>query len=175
MDLFSVGCQLEGQFGPDEGDAQEFLDDGPQLRVVGLEELAACGDVVEEVAHGEMCAGRRGDGLDFGRVRAGNLDHRADLVFGTARAEGHLRHGGDRRQRFAAETVGLDFLEVFGDRDLAGGVPLEAEDGVVGRHAAAVVDDLDQRFAGIEYRYDDAGRAGIYGILHQFFHHGGRP
>ena len=175
MDLLAVGCQLEGQFRPDEGDAQEFLDDGPQFRIVGLEEFAACGNVEEEVAHSEMGAGRGGDGLDFRRIRTGDFDHRADLVFGAAGAEGYLRHSGDRRQRLAAETVGLDFLEIFGGRNLAGGVPLKTEHGIVGRHAASVVDDLDQRLSGIKYRHDNAGRAGIYGVLHQLFHDGGRP
>ena len=173
MDFLPVGNELERHFRPDEGDAQELLDDGPQFRIVGLEELAAGRHVEEEVADGEVAAFRGGDRLCPRRFRFGNLDLGADFVFFAARSERDFGHGRDRGQRLAAEAVSQNPLEVFGRVDLAGGVAREAEHRLVGRHAAAVVDDLDERLAGVAHRDADAFRARVHGVLHQLLHHGG--
>ena len=51
---------------------------------------------------------------------------------------------------------------------------LKAQHGVVRRHAAAVVDDLDERTPGIGHHYLDVRCSGIHRILHELFHYRGR-
>ena len=57
---------------------------------------------------------------------------------------------------------------------LGSGVPLETEHRLIRRHAAAVVNDLDERASGVLYHHSHLIRPGIYGILHELLHHGRR-
>ena len=52
---------------------------------------------------------------------------------------------------------------------------LKAQHGVVRRHAAAVVDDLDERTPCIGHHNLDVRSAGVHRILHEFFYYGSRP
>ena len=52
---------------------------------------------------------------------------------------------------------------------------LEAQDGVVRTHAAAVVYYLDEGAAGVKDNYLDVRGSGVHCILHEFLYHGGRP
>ena len=65
-------------------------------------------------------------------------------------------------------------MEVFGTGKLGRGVALEAQHGVVGGHAAAVVYHLDKRTAGVCHGNLYVRGAGVYRILHEFLHHRGR-
>ena len=56
--------------------------------------------------------------------------------------------------------------------DLGRRMPLKTEQGVRCVHAAAVVDDLDQRPSGILDNDRNPGRSGVHGILHQFLDDG---
>ena len=173
MDLLAIGRKPESDLRPDQGDAEELLDDGPELGSIGLQELAAGRNVIEKVADSEIAAGRGRYGCCRGRLRVGNFHLYAHLVIGTAGLERHFRDSCYRGEGFAAESVGQDPLQVFSLVDLARGVSLEAEDGIVGRHAATVVNDLDKRLAGVEHGYADAACARIHGVLHQLLHHRG--
>ena len=174
-DVAAVVAEGESGVGPGQGHAGVFFEDVLEFDVVRLEELAACGDVVEEVPHGEIGALRRLD-LAGGEVLGGGEGHlHADLILRPAGLEGHFRHRGDRSEGLPAEAECEDVVEVFRRGDLRRGVALEAEDGVVRAHAAAVVDDLDERAAGIRDDHVHLTRAGIQGVLHQFLHDGGRP
>ena len=172
VDVLAVVRERESYFGPGEGHALELLHDVPELHIVAPQELAAGGNVVEQVAYGDVGTRRTADLPGTPVLRGGHRHLNAHFVLGTAGAEGHLRHGGDGSQGFAAEAEGEDVVEVFGRSQFAGGVPLEAEHGVVGRHAAAVVDDLDEGSAGILHHDPDVRRSGIHRILHEFLHHG---
>lgn len=92
-----------------------------------------------------------------------------------------LRPGFDRQipqgtegaQRLAAETEGGEGLEVREAGEF-GGVVLEAKHPeVVGRNAAAIVDDLEPLFPVIFESDFDAGGAGVEAVLDQLFHGGG--
>ena len=164
--------QGEGDVGAGQRHAREFFEDMLEFDVVALEELAARRGVVEEVAYREIGThGRRhGGGLHF--AEGAHAHFRRRLVLRPARAQRHLRHGGDTRQRLAAETVGEDLLQVLGRGDLGGGVALEAEHGVHARHAAAVVDDLQERASRVGHDHGDLRRARVHGVLHELLHHG---
>ena len=163
--------QGEGHVRPREGHACELLYYVLELNIIGLEELAAGGDVVEEVAHGEGRPAGRGDLLLRDEARAVHDDLGAEFVPGATRAQGHLGHGRYRGQGLAAETESDYVVQVLGRLNLGGGVTLEAEHGVTGRHAAAVVDDLDERAAGVRDNHGHRGRPGVQGVLHEFLDH----
>ena len=91
------------------------------------------------------------------------------------RAQPQTRDRGDRRERLAAEAVGQDPLEVVARGDLAGGVALERQASVLGRHAAAVVGDRDPVPAAVPHLDPQPARPGVEGVLDQLLHHGGRP
>jgi len=59
--------------------------------------------------------------------------------------------------------------------DLAGGVPADAERQVLRAHAFPIVRNAYQAPAGLLQFHVDTGRAGIQRVLHQLFHHAGRP
>ena len=165
----------EGDVGARDGHAREFFDDVLELDVVALEKLAPRGGVVEEVAHREIGSRRGGDGGRFRLAEGARAHFRGGLVLRPPRAERHFRHGRDAGERLPAEAVGEDLLQVLGRGDLGGGVALEAEHGVHRAHAAAVVDDLDERAPGVGHDDGDLARARVHGVLHQLLHHGRRP
>lgn len=63
-------------------------------------------------------------------------------------------------------------LEVIEAGDLAGRMPLERERQLVGRDAAAIVADRDERDAALLGRDLDAARTGVEGVLDQFLGEG---
>ena len=98
---------------------------------------------------------------------------RAGLGLRRAGDDGEPRHRADGRQGLAAKAEGVDGEQVA-VRQLGGGVALDREFQILGRHAPAVVDDADQAAPA---RLDgdlDGGRARIDGVLDQFLHGGRR-
>ena len=59
--------------------------------------------------------------------------------------------------------------------DLARGVAVEGHARVDGRHATAVVDDLDQVLAAVAEVDLHRSRPGVDGVLHHLLHHRGGP
>ena len=86
-----------------------------------------------------------------------------------------MRHRRDRWQRLAAESERDDRPQIVGVGNLAGGVPLEGEPGVVGIHAFAVVLHADLFLASELDVNGQAPRPGVDGVLDQFLDHRGRP
>ena len=129
----------------------------------------------EEVAHGDARAGGAPGlpHLQQPAARDGQLGAR--LLVGRPGGEGEAGYGGDGRQRLPPEAEGVDVLDVVHIPDLAGGVPLDAEQGVVARHAAAVVGH-DHRLAPARHHLDvDLRGAGIQGVFDQLLQHRGGP
>ena len=174
MDVFAVVGKGEGYVRAGEGHPLKLLHNVAELNVVAFEELAAGGDVVKEIPHRNVGAHGAGD-LPGALVLGGGHGHfHAQLLAVHAGTEGHLRHGGDGSQGLSAEAEGKDMMQVLGRCQLGSGMPLEAQHGVVRRHAAAVVDDLDEGAAGIGHHHLHIRGAGIHRILHEFLHHGSR-
>ena len=154
---FWVGQCHPFQFGQDIG----------QFRLVRLQELASGGYVEEEVANGEV----RADGTAgrFLRDQVGALDAyaRAQFVAGRACAQFHLCHRSDGGQCFASEAHGAQGEEVRSLLDFRGGMAFEGQSRIGGTHAAAIVDDLHQRLAGIFNNHLDERGLGSQRVLHQ--------
>ena len=92
-----------------------------------------------------------------------------------ARGEREPADAGDAGQRFAAKSHRRDGGQVFGFPDFAGGVPFEAEQGVVAAHAQAVVDHAHEAApAGLDFHRDARGLR-IERVLDEFLHDAGRP
>ena len=152
--------------------------DGPvdvlELGLLRAQETPPGGRVEEQVAHLD----RRPPGMGG---RHGLRDHAVIgthapgvVAAGGAGRERQPRHGGDARQRLAAEAEGGDGLEVIEAVDLAGGVPGEREAHFLLGDAAAVVAHPDEaRPARLDLHLDAPG-AGVQAVLHQLLHHGSR-
>ena len=172
MDLAPVVGEREGNVRSGERHALELFHNVPELHVVALEEFSPRGDVVKEVPDGDIGAYRA---AHFARAFVLGTGHKhlyAGFFTGDAGAKSHFRHGGNGGQRLSAEAEGKDMVQVFCRCKFTGGMPLKAQDGVVRSHAAAVVNHLDKRAAGIGNDHLDVRRAGIHGVLHELFYHG---
>ena len=171
VDRSVVGVEFEGDLRVAERDALELGLDMRSRRGALVQETAARRDVVKEVAHEEL----RPHGAHHGRLRrelsAVDLGLSAHLVALLPRAQLHLRHGGDRSQRFAAESERMQGVDVLHGPDLARGMAVESHARVDGRHAAAVVHDLNQVLAAVAEIDFHGGRARVEGILHHLLHH----
>ena len=169
----AVMVEREVEVVVDERHAVELLLDVGHFDVVGLEEVAAGWHVEEEVLDGHR--GAVGGGDDFVGPHLGALyEHeRAGFTLGGLGLQLHVGNGGDGGHGLAAEPLGGDVEQVVGRAQLGGGVPLEAETGVVERHALAVVDDLYQGAPGILDDELDVGGPGVNGVFEKFLDHGG--
>lgn len=79
------------------------------------------------------------------------------------------RNGGECRQCLTAEAQRRDTDGVVGVLELAGGVPLERQDKLVGGHPTAVVAYLNGALAD---RYPDMPRPSVDGVVEQLAHDG---
>ena len=175
MDVPAVVREREGNVGPGEGHALELFHDVAQFHVVALQEFAPGGNVVEEIADADVGAHRAAH-LAGPLVLGTGHDHLYTGLFGgDTGAERDFGHGGNGGQGLSAEAEGEDVVQVFGRCEFAGGMPLEAQDGIVRGHAAAVVDDLDERAAGIGNHHFLIRGTGVHRILHEFLHDGSGP
>ncbi|OPZ28388.1 MAG: hypothetical protein BWZ02_01315 [Lentisphaerae bacterium ADurb.BinA184] len=172
-DRLVVEAQLEGHGGVGQRLHQHRLLD---VRVLGgglAEELAAGGEVEEEVADADVGAGCAAAVADVPQLAAFDEDLGAAEVVGAAGLELEMADGGDAGEGLAAEAEGVDAVDVEGGLDLAGGVGFDAEEGVVAVHAAAVVADLDEAAASLLDADGDAGGAGVDRVLDEFLDDGG--
>ena len=164
-----VAFKAEADVGPGQGLSGENGLDVPQLGSGPSQEFFSGRGIEEQVGH------NGGGTLGHGRLIGFTYNAAAQvylealgLAFGPA-LEGHSRHRGDGRQGLAAKSEGGDMAKVFGHGDFGGGVALEGQEYVVGRHALSVVDDLDQPpAAGFDLDVDLCG-PGVDGVFDQFF------
>ena len=166
--------QGERHGGMHQRDALELGHDVGEFGAVGLEELAACRHVEEEVLHQEIAAAGAGRRLLALHLRAGNQQAGAQLVLLAAGLQLHLGHGGYGGQGLAAEAHGVQGKEVRGFAYLGRGMPLERQAGVGLGHSLAVIYDLYGGLARIGHQHVHLLGIGIDGVLHQFLDHGGR-
>ena len=150
------------------------LELGPDLRCrsgLFFEEPAPGRHVVEKVAHEKLRPHGTRHGVLSGERTAVDERFGSRLVALLARAQLHLRHGGDRGQRLAAESERMQRVDVVHRGDLARGVAVERHAGVDGRHAASVVHDLNQVLAAVAEVHLDRAGSGVDGILHHLLDH----
>ena len=173
--LVLVVYQLERDVRMRQGHPLELVDHMLQLHAIALQELATGRHVVEQAAHGDGGARCAGHGLLCAHLAAFHQHPGAQLFAVLAGAQLHLGDGRDARQCLAAEALGAHGVQVVGQADLAGGVPLEAQPRIAGAHALAIIAHLHQRATGVLHHQHDARGARIHAVLQQFLHHARRP
>src|SRR5262249_7950235 len=82
-------------------------------------------------------------------------------------------HGGDAREGLAAKAPGRDRRQVVDLDELAGGVPRERKERILGGHALPVVADDDALEPSPDEADVDAPSGGVEGVLDQLPHDGG--
>ena len=123
--------------GIDEDDALVLGNDIAHLRLVGLEELAACRNIIEEVLDADIGSdGALGDFLG-NDLRARYLKVCADLVLWSSGIDLHVCNGTDTGECFSAEAHGAQLEEVGGLTDLGGSMAFESHARVGRAHALA--------------------------------------
>ena len=175
MDILAVVGEGKANVRPGEGHTLELFHNMPELHAVAFEELAAGRNIVKEIAHGDIGAHGAGDLTGSLVLRGGHDNLRTGFFAADTGSERNLGHGCDGRQSLSAEAEGEDMMQVLGRGELAGSVPLKAQDGIVGGHATSVVNDLDEGSAGVGHHHLHVGGAGIHGIFHELLHDGGGP
>ncbi len=103
------------------------------------------------------------------------MDFRAGGLFVPPGDQRKLRDRCDAGKRLSPKAQSADRKEVIFIGDLAGGVSLDAEQGVVFFHAEAVVGDPDQGFSAPFHFDPDAPALGIDGVFQQLLDHRRRP
>ncbi len=157
-----------------DGEASQHLRDRLRFGPVALEEFQPGRREGEEIADLDAGAGCRRDGADHALLAG--LDDEADALGGIVAAggDGEPRDRADRGQSLAAEAERADREEVAIGQ-FRGGVALDGERQILGRHARSVIDDADEFApAGGDGHRDGAG-AGVDGVLDQFLHRRSRP
>ena len=171
MDNGVVVDQGQVDAGVDQSHSLKLAGDVGEFHGIFFEEFAACGHVEEEVFDHHVAAfGACGGFLSFD---AGTVDDKAAAHFGVggAGAEFDLSHGANRGEGFAAEAHGVEREEVVGLLDFRCGMTLEGHARVGLRHSAAIVNDLNQRSAGVADNHFHGGCSGVNGVFNQFLDH----
>ena len=154
---------------------QEMLNVAP-LGLRRSEELAPRRQIVKQRAHLNRRAAGVAGRFHRADLSSVNVDARplAGLVVARECRQRHAAHAGDAGNRLAAKTHRGDRGQVLRHLNLAGRVPLEAQQRVVTVHAGTVVGDTDEAAAAGLYVHGDACGPGVEGVLDQFLHHAGR-
>jgi len=169
----AVMVEGEADVRPRHGEALHDVEASAIFAALGAQELAPGRYAGEQLLDDDAGARRQG-----GRPLPFELaivdDARPAVLAIQPGLDRHPGDAGDRRQRLAAETQGLDLVDRIG-RQLGGGVPLQRQRDLIAGHAAAVVGDLDPADSALRQRHGDPGRAGIDRVFNQLFQRTGRP
>ena len=171
--LLPVADETDGYLGSPESAAQRRLHTGGGLAAVGFQKLEPRGGVIEQPLDGHDGALRAAGRAHVLNVPGGQGDEGAFIVAAAAGGELHLGHGGYRRQSLTAKAHRADGFKPVLVMELRGGVAQERDARVLGRHAAAVVRDADERRAAALYFDGDGLRPGVKGVFHQLLDDGG--
>ena len=152
----------------------EFFYDVLHLDIVRFQELASCRNVVEQIPYGEVGACR------CGNLVCGNMlgviihDLASDFIFCASGLECDLRYRRDGGQCFSAESECGDVQQVVCGRYFGCRMSFEAQNRLVRRHAAAVVNDLDQCPSGVAEYHGHLCCSRVHCVLDKFLDYRGR-
>ena len=104
---------------------------------------------------------------------AADDDLKAFRGFSAAGVKRHLRHRSDAGHGLSTEPEGGNGKEIFFTSDLACGMCLETENGIIGIHPLPVIGDADQLFTRFLHGNRDLERTGIKGVFKEFLQHRG--
>ena len=163
-------CHVEARQGEPCHGPQHVL----ELRRLCAQELPPRWHAVKEVAHLDRRSLRMRRRSHLPGLAIDRLDLRCFTPFARAGAELEARHGGDRRQCFAAKAERSELLEIIQGGDLARGMACERQVKLIGRDAVTVVANADQADSAVLDVDGEALRAGVESVLDELLDHGRR-
>ncbi len=149
--------------------------DVPQFRGLGFKKIAPRRHAVEKIGHADRGSRRKPFRLDAHQLAAGKLDARSLLFLRRARLQQQARYRRDRRQRFPAKPERCNREQIVGRAQFRRSVPLERQQRIVLRHAAAVIDHANHPLAAGFHLNANRLRTRVERVLEQFLDHGRRP
>ena len=167
----AVMFEGEADIGPGHGEPLHHVEAGAIFAALGAQELAAGGDAGEQILDGDAGAGRK-RGRPLPSEPAIVDDARPAVGAAHAAFDRDPGDACDRRQGLAAKAQGGHLIDRVA-RQLGGGVALERERDLVGRHADAVVDHLDPADAALRQGDGDSRRAGVDRVFDQLLQRAG--
>jgi hypothetical protein len=154
----------------------DHIGDRLRLGPIGAQEFQPGGRGAEQIAQLDHGAAVQRSGFDRADGPARHGDLRRIIALG-ARGDRQPPHRTQARQRLAAKAEGVDIQQIRAV-DLGGRVAAERQRQILGRHAATVVGDADQRLATVGIGDLDPAGACVQRVFHQFldrrgwaFHH----
>jgi hypothetical protein len=174
-DGLAVVAQMERHIEARQGQTPDDFLQVIEFGFFGLEKLASCRRVEEQVAHFNRGAHRMRRRLHAGcHVTAFGLDLPGLIGVAGTGGQGQARDGADRCQGLTAKAQAHDLLEVFQVADLAGGVTGQRQRQVIGRNAATVVAHPQQFDAALLNIDVDAPGTGVEAVFQQLLDHRSR-
>ena len=154
-------------------DPQQLFDVA-ELRGFGAKKFAARRNIIEQIAHLNLRAGRASPFLHADGLAALNHNlraHHGPMLPRRQRESGDAR---DARHRLPAETQRANGRQILTAAQLAGGVPLQTHHRILGIHPMTVVHHPNQGDSPAMNQHINSPGAGIQRILHQLLDHRGR-
>ena len=164
----------EGDLGMGDGKNLDLLEEVRGLGLLAPKEFTTRRDIEKDIGNLDRGAGSITGILHLVDLPAAHLDERARIILAPPRGETESGDACNAGQSLPPESERGDGGKVSAFPDLAGGVPLEAEERIRAIHPGAVVRDTDQPGAAPLELDGDAPSSGIDGVLDQFLDHGGR-
>ncbi len=147
--------------------ARKGFADVAHLGAGGAQKLAANRRVEKQMAYLDARARRSVPGPNLREITAVTGQFGTVRRSGNSRLEDDLGDTANRGQRLATEAERTDGEQIVGTGELAGGVTGEGKRQVVGRDAAAIIDDANRLDAALLDFHVDPRSAGIDGIFEQ--------
>ena len=156
-----------------QGQVAHGLHDVGLLRLLAFEEFAPGRGIEEEFRHLHLGAAGRGPGGGFLQGAGHHDQPKARGRPGGTGDQGEAAHRTDAGQGLAPEPQGGDVQQIRFIPELAGGVALQAECGLLRGHAPAVVHHPDAGPAPFLDLHGDGPGPGVQGVFHQLLDHRG--
>ena len=169
-----IMCERETHLGVGQRLHPQQLFDVAELRGFRAKKFASRRNIIEQIAHLNLRAGRSPPFLHADGLAA--LDHNLCAHHGSMlpcrqREPGDARNA---RHRLTTESQRANGRQIRTAAQLAGGMPLQTHDRILGIHPMTVVHHPDQGDSPAMNQNIDPPGPGIQGILHQLLYHRGR-
>ncbi len=138
-----------------ERNTLKFFDDMPHFSRIGFQKIATRRNVVKKIFDHDGRARLAGTGLLAFYHRTFNNQVGTQLIIHSPRSKLHLSDGSYGSQSFAPESEGVNPEQIVGFFYLGCCMAFETHSCIGGRHSTTVIDNLQQRFAGIFHNQFD--------------------
>ena len=169
QDVLLISYIVYRDLGVRKRDLVDNVGYGVALSHIGLEELHARGDVIEQVAHDEGCAVGTAGVREADLLAALDDTASADILLFCLGDELEMGYGGDGRESLASKAEGGYGVEVALGCDLGGGMTNERRADILAQDTAAVIGHAHEGDAAVLYLDGDGCSACVDSVLDQLF------